>query len=111
MAAVQHDLAVEAGATFTTSFQYVDAQGASIPLTGWTATFQARHKIADTATVISKTLVIDGTSTMRLTLTAAETSALVKGSFVYGLEVAAPGAEPTIRLAQGKLAVSPEVVR
>lgn len=111
MPAASHDLAVEAGATFSTSFTYQDFAGAPIPLTGYVAVFQARRKLADAVPVITKTLAISASSTMTVYLTAVETAALVKGGLAYGIELHSPDPDLVIRLVQGKLTVSPEVVR
>ena len=109
-------LHVEAGASGVVSFKYRVPVPGSDPVTyvdaslpGWEARFQVRKSASASGDpVVNKVLSFDGTTAV-LSLTAAEASALVSG--VYGIELKHPSGEPVVRLAQGKLKVSPEVVR
>jgi hypothetical protein len=104
-------LDVEAGATYRRTFRYLQSDGTTpVPMTGWTAEIHFRAKVDATETIVEKTPTIDvPTGAIVLDLTPAETRLLPR-SCVWGLELTAPGGD-VIRLAQGKVKVSPEVVR
>jgi hypothetical protein len=107
------DLNIDAGATFSETFQLVDVNSNPVAgLTGYIATFQVRKTMRDGYLFLNKTPSFDATTaTITLTLTAADTSSLVQGKFVYGIELAAASGEPVIRIVQGAIYVDPEVVR
>lgn len=104
------DLSVEQGATYDLySFRYLQDDGVTpVDLTGWTATGQVR----DTA----GSLVFSFTPTITallgevdFTFTATQTALLTSTSYVWGIELAKSGV--VVRLVEGKILVSPEVVK
>lgn len=102
---------IDAGATFTRQFEYLNDDGTPFDLTGYNALFQIRFK-PSSALIIESVPEIDiETGTVSLTLTAEETSELVLPEYVYGLELIHTDDEPVIRLVGGTILVSPEVVR
>ena len=114
MTAADWDIEVEAGASFSETFQYVDDLDVPVPLSGWSARFQVRETVRATGLPVFEQDPMpfdDVTSTVTLTLTAAETAAFSRASYAYGIGLVHPSGEPVIRLAQGKFRVSPEVVR
>ncbi len=106
-----YPLHIEAGATFERQFEYAEEDGTLFDLTGYTATVQIREK-ADTDLVLEIMPEIDVPSaTISLVIPAESTSLLVLPRYVWAMEITAPGGEPVIRLVEGKVLVSPEVVR
>lgn len=106
-----HTLKIDAGATFTRQFEYLQEDGTPFDLADFTALFQARIK-PDTELVLESDPTIDfETGTVSLTLTAEETSTLDRPEYVYAIELIHATNEPVIRLVGGTILVSPEVVR
>jgi hypothetical protein len=102
---------IDAGATFTRQFEYLNDDGTPFDLTDYTALFQARLK-PNTALVLEAEPTIDTeTGTVSLTLTAEETATLTAEQYVYAIELIHTTNEPVIRLVGGTILVSPEVVR
>ena len=110
MAAV-YTLNIEAGATFTRQFEYTNSDGTVFDLTGYTALMHVRETPeADLALAVTPTINV-ATGTISITITAEDTSTLTAPEYVYAIELTADGGEPVTRLVQGKVNVSPEVVR
>lgn len=109
----RYDVTVDAGATFSTVFTYKDANGVPIDLTGYTAQAMLRDDpYSQAAAALTLTPTIDGPNgTVTLAMTAAETSTLTLDRYVYAIELTASGGEPVIRLVEGTMTMSPEVVR
>lgn len=109
MAAERRNLDIDAGATFRLVIEYTDKDGVPVDLTGYTAQWQARTSVEADPPAITKTPLVSG-SNITLHLTAAETAALA-GVLVYAVEVHGPGGEPVVRILDGQITVSPEIVR
>lgn len=112
MSAVTYDLDLEAGASYSVEFVYKDPNGTPIDLTGWAASAMIRKSAYESgAALVSVTPAIDGPAgKVTLALTAAQTRT-AQDATVWALEIAHPSGEPVVRLAQGRVKVSPEVVR
>lgn len=107
--AANYTLNIEAGATFKRQFEYTNDDGTVFNLTGYTALMHIRES-ADAALALAVVPTIDvPTGTISVTITAAQTSTLSLPKYVYALELTS--ASNVIRLVEGKVAVSPEVVR
>lgn len=107
--AIQYNLHVEAGATYTRDIVYTNDDGSLFDLTGYSATMQIRPTVLSATLTLAVTPTIDvPTSTVSFTLTATQTAAL-SGSYVYAIEIAK--SPVVIRLMEGEVIVSPEVVR
>lgn len=107
--AIQYNLHVEAGATFTRDIVYTNDDGTDFDLTGYSGKLQIRP------TPTSSTLSLEviptvnvATSTISWTFTPAQTSAMVNG-YSYAMEIT--NGTIVIRLIEGLLVVSPELVR
>lgn len=109
--AAKYTMNIDAGATFTHQFDYLDNAGEPIDLTGYTALMQIRLKPSSLLVVESVPTINTTTSTVSVTLTAAQTATLIAPQYVYAIELTAAGGEPVIRLIEGNVLVSPEVVR
>ena len=112
MAAVKYDLELEAGASFSLDFVYKDTDGDPIPLTGWTAQAMVRRSALeadDVDPLVDVEPVVTGAEgRVTLALTPEQTRAASRGE-VWALEIT-DGTE-VVRLAHGRVRVSPEVVR
>ena len=105
------NLYVEAGATFTRTITYTNNDGTLFNLDGYTAALQVRETVASTSADITVEPTIDvEAATLTWTFTAAQTSALTKSKYVYALELTHTNGT-VIRLVEGDITVSPEVVR
>lgn len=107
--AIQYNLHVEAGATYTRDIVYTNDDGSLFDLTGYSASMQIRPSVSSSTLTLAVTPTINTTtSTVSFTLTAVQTAALA-GSYVYAIEIAK--SPIVIRLMEGEVIVSPEVVR
>jgi len=105
------NLNIDAGATFSVEFAYTNEDGSIFDLTGYTALMQIR----DMPTSPNFVLEIVPALTIALgfisfTLTAAQTSTLTNSAYVYAIELYGAG-NNVIRPVEGRIIVSPEVVR
>jgi len=113
MALTITDLNIEAGATFNgLSIVVKNDDGSLMNLTGYTGKLQIRKSPASANAIVTVTPTITtNTSTVAFTIPAAQTSLLDGGVYVWGLEIYAAGGEPVLRVAEGSVYVSPEVVK
>jgi hypothetical protein len=110
MAAV-YTLRIDAGATFTRQFTYTNPDGSVFDLDGYTALMHIRETAeADLALEVVPVIDVEE-GTISITITAADTATLTAPEYVWAMELTAAGGEPVVRLLQGKVLVSPEVVR
>jgi hypothetical protein len=115
MAAGILDFTIEQGATFNLLLTW-KINGTPVNLTGYTARLAARVDVEDTEVILSLTtsnggITLGGSAgTIRLDQTAAQTTLLPAGTYVYDLELIAPNTTVT-RLVQGELLISAEVTR
>lgn len=107
--AIQYNLHIEAGATFTRDIVYTNEDGSDFNLTGYTGKLQVRPTVTSSTLSLEVIPTINvTTSTISWTFTPAQTSALVNG-YAYALEIT--NGTIVIRLIEGTLVVSPELVR
>jgi hypothetical protein len=106
------NLTVDQGSTWSQDVQWKTGTPATaVNLTGYTARAQVRRTASAADVVVSLTCAITAaTGTTTLSLTAAQTSALTAGRYVYDLELVSAGGLVT-RLCQGAFVVSAEVTR
>lgn len=117
MIAGLYDITTDQGSTFQRRFQYLDAAGSAIDLTGYQARMQVREAFEDADTLLA--LVSNGTAAaiqitagsgiLDVTATAAQTQALPVGSWLYDLEIEQAGF--VTKLVRGKFVVRAEVTR
>jgi hypothetical protein len=108
--AVRHKLWVEAGATLTRQFEYLDNDSEPFDLVGYTAQMQIRET-ADGELVLNVIPTINTvTGQVSIELSAAQTSQLTAPKYVWALELRGPDGD-VVRLVEGGVAVLPEVVR
>lgn len=108
--AVRHKLYVEAGTTVTRQFEYLDNDGEPFDLVGYTAKMQIRETASgDLALEVTPTIDVE-TGQVAIELSAAQTSTLTAPKYVYAIELYGPDGY-VVRLVEGGVTVSPEVVR
>lgn len=117
MSAVKFNIRIEQGATFSQPITWKAGEPpAPVDLTGCTARMQVRHKIKDTAVLLSLTtengrIVLGGANgIITLKLSATDTAAIAWTSGVYDLEIVFAGGVVR-RLMYGSVTVSQEVTR
>jgi hypothetical protein len=111
MTAIQLNLYVEAGATFERSLIYTNDDGLLFDLDGFTGELQVRESVTSDSVALAVTPTIDPeTAAISWTFSAEQTSSLTLARYVYALELYGPD-DLVIRLIEGAVTVSPEVVR
>ena len=104
------------GATFRKHLTWKAPDGTPIDLSGCTARMQVRAEVVSRTVLLSLTtenggLTLGGaTGTVELYVSDEDTGAITWDAGVWDLEIVHPSGEVT-RLAQGSIAVSPEVTR
>jgi hypothetical protein len=108
--ATTYNLSIDAGATFSVEFEYTNDDGSVFNLTGYTALLQVRDMPTSPTVVLQvvPTLTIQ-TGIISVTFTATQTAALTNSRYVYAIELTSGNS--VIRLVEGYLIISPEVVR
>jgi len=110
MAFIAH-LYIEAGATFDRQITYTNDDGTLFDLTDYSAELQVRETVSSATATLTKVPTISvPDATISWTFTAAETATLTKDKYVYALELTKTDGT-VIRLVEGDLTISPEVVR
>jgi hypothetical protein len=106
------NLDVEAGATWNAySFQYLDDDGVTpIDLTTWTGKVQVRETPTSASYVFQVTPTLDAAGNVSFEFTATQTALLTNYQYVWACELYASNGD-VVRLIEGKIFVSPEVVR
>ena len=121
MAAAQHDLVVEQGATWSQAVIWKTGSPATaVNLTGYTARMQLRTSVTASTAALSLTTENGrialtagsgaGAGTITLSISATDTAALAAGRYVYDLELVSGGGLVT-RVMEGVVTVSAEVTR
>ena len=109
--AKNYPLRIEAGATYTRQFRLTNkADGSLYNFTGYTAKTQIREYPSTTLKLEVTTTIDIPTAIITIIITAVQTATLTNEKYYWGTEIAAAGGEPTIRLVEGEVAVTPQVV-
>jgi hypothetical protein len=117
MALVTETLYVEAGATYPTAdgpvqFFITNDDGTVFDLSGYSAVGQIRKSASAASAVVTFTPSIDTVlGCVSFTISATSTALLVDPPYVWAIELTKASSGIVIRLAEGHVAVSPEVVR
>ena len=110
-----HNFVCEQGATFTREITWLDAVGAPIDLTAYTARMQVRATASSASTLLSLTsgdgdITLGGIAgTITITISATATAAVAAGCYVYDLELV--DGSTVYRILQGDFTVDAEVTR
>lgn len=116
MPAKIYNCKMEQGATFDDTmyppWAMRDSDGEVYDLSVWTPRAQMRKTYDTAAHVAVFTCLTDLVSgQIQLYLTAAQTSAIPAGEYVYDIEIATTGDDTVRRLVQGTITVSPEATK
>lgn len=113
MAAVNYDITIEQGATFTLSLLWKTSGGTPIDLTGYTARMQIRSSVSSTTILADLTsaagITLGGVAgTIDVEIPATQTATMTKGG-VYDLELV--NGSVVTRFVYGNVSFSKEVTR
>jgi hypothetical protein len=105
----RHTIYLDQGTDFTVHFTWQN-EGSPVDITGYSAALQVRSTVDSETVVIKKTdmngIALGGAAgTIAVTFNNVATSALAGSSFVYDLELTAPGGDVS-RVIQGPLFVT-----
>ena len=109
--AAYSELTLEQGATFSTTINVEDTNGAAVNLSGYTANSQIRKSYYST-TANSFTATVTGTANGEITIsmTAANTANISAGRYLYDLVITSPASVKT-RVVEGIVVVMPGVTQ
>jgi hypothetical protein len=107
--ATVNNIVIDQGTTFSFTFSLDNADGTNKDLTDYTVNAQIRKSYYTSTKVDFTTAKVDATGEITLSLTAAETSTLKAGRYVYDIEIVS--SSETIRVLEGIVTVTPEVTR
>jgi hypothetical protein len=109
--AKNYPLRIEAGATYSRQFRLTNKDDGSLyDFTGYTAKAQIREYPSSTLALEVDVEIDVPTAVITVNITAAETGTLTDQKYYWGMEISAAGGEPTIRLVEGEVSVTPQVV-
>jgi hypothetical protein len=109
--AIVSNLTIDQGSTFSASIDITDVEDNILVLTGYTVAAQIR-KTYDSTTAVSFTGSVSNATQGEITisLTPAQTNALVAGRYVYDAEITSAGGTVT-RVIEGQVEVTPGVTQ
>ena len=117
MAAV-YNTTIDQGADWYINFTYQQPAGTPVNITGYSAALQIRTSPLAKTTVLSLTSLIAGgititgaTGLLACRATAAQTTLIAPGRYVYDIEITAPSTGVVTRICEGTINVSPQVTR
>jgi hypothetical protein len=109
--AIQVNLDVDQGATFSTTISITGDNGEAANLSGYTANAQMR-KSYSTSTYIAFTTSIDGANgIISLTMPSATTANTTAGRYVYDVKMTETSSSTVTRVVEGIVTVTPNVTR
>jgi hypothetical protein len=105
------ELVIEQGATFNTTLNVEDTAGAAINLFAYTAESQMRKSYySSTAATIQANVTGVANGEITLSVSAANTSVLTPGRYVYDVKITSPN-DIVTRVVEGIVTVLPSVTR
>ncbi len=109
--AIVSNLTIDQGSTFSASIDVTDVEDNVLVLTGYTVAAQIR-KTYDSTTAVDFTGSVSNATQGEITisLTPAQTNALVAGRYVYDAEITSSGGTVT-RVLEGQIEVTPGVTQ
>lgn len=110
--AVVSNLSIDQGTTYSVTVEVTDTTGTARDLSGYTARSQMRRSYYTNSNVsFSANILNPGEGEITLSLTAAQTSGLKLGRYVYDLEIVETSTGKVERIVEGIVTVYPEVTR
>ena len=112
MTAATYDLVIDQGSGFAIDLTITEA-GSAKNLTGYSGRAQLRstHAASSTISSFSVTIVNAGTGELKVEMSAATSTNLAAGRYVYDLEIHTANDATVKRLIQGSVTINPEVTR
>lgn len=108
--AIKANIVIDQGATYSTSINVTDEDGAIVNLTGFTGAAQLRKHYTSTAQTAFTVSIAAATGVVSLSLSANVTNNIAAGRYVYDCELT--DASGTVsRLIEGIVTVTPGVTR
>jgi len=107
--ATVNNIVIDQGTTFSFTFSLDNADGTNKDLTDYAVNAQIRKSFYTSTKVDFTTAKVDAIGEITISLTAAETSNLKAGRYVYDIEIVS--SSETIRVLEGIVTVTPEVTR
>lgn len=109
--AAYSELQLEQGATFSTTINVEDTQGAAINLSGYTANSQIRKSYySSSAYNLTATVTGIANGEITLSMTAANTANISSGRYLYDLLITSPTSIKT-RVVEGIVVILPSITR
>jgi hypothetical protein len=108
MATVQN-ITIDQGTTFSLTITLTNDDGTAKVLTDYTVSAQLRKSYYTNTYTDFTTAKVDGTGEITISLTAAQTSDIKSGRYVYDIEIAS--SVETLRILEGIVTVTPEVTK
>ncbi len=106
------EITIEQGATFSTTVNVTDAQGNALNLFSYSAASQMRKSYyASSANTLSSVITGNANGEITLSMTAANTSNLSPGRYVYDLRITNSVDGFVTRVVEGTAVVMPSVTR
>lgn len=103
------NIVIDQGQTFSFSFTVNESDGTPKQLDDYTVNSQMRKSYYSSTATDFTTAKVNSTGTITISLTAAQTSAIKSGRYVYDVEI--ESLTETLRVHEGIVIVTPEVTR
>ena len=104
-----NNIVIDQGTTFTLSVTLTNDDGTAKDLTAYTVASQIRKSYYTNTFTAFTASKVNSTGEISISLTAAQTTALKAGRYVYDIEIEDPS--ETVRVIEGIVTVTPEVTR
>ena len=108
--AIKANIVIDQGATYSTSIDVTDEDGAVVNLTGFTGAAQLRKHYTSTAQTAFTVSITANTGVVSLSLSANVTNNIAAGRYVYDCELT-DNVGTVSRLIEGIVTVTPGVTR
>lgn len=108
MATVQN-ITIDQGTTFSLTITLTNDDGTAKDLSSYTVSAQMRKSYYTSTYTAFTTAKVDLTGELTISLTAAQTSDIKAGRYVYDIEIASSA--ETLRILEGIVTVTPEVTK
>ena len=108
MATVQN-ITIAQGTTFSLTITLTNDDGTAKDLSSYTVSAQMRKSYYTSTYTAFTTAKVDLTGELTISLTAAQTSDIKAGRYVYDIEIAS--SSETLRILEGIVTVTPEVTK
>ena len=108
MATVQN-ITIDQGTTFSLTITLTNDDGTAKDLSSYTVSAQMRKSYYTSTYTAFTTAKVDLTGELTISVTAAQTSDIKAGRYVYDIEIAS--SSETLRILEGIVTVTPEVTK